>query len=478
MDDFALLSNPSFANRNILSIWNPFHGSEGLYYRPFQDSILIILYFLFKNNPFQYHVLSFIVFIFSSWLIYMLVKRLSNVYSLALLSAIFYIIHPINGILVNYITASIFSFQLSFLLGSILLLWEFYERKNGERFYILSLLCFLGTLLCHETSLIALGFISIVVLLFRKEPLKIKIKVLTPYFLILIAYFVFRLNVISLQNTVIQKMAQFQINGIEIAATSLQLAIWYISKLFFPQGIVLEWAIPVVRESVFLFLLKLSLWVIILGGIFYQCRQNKICLLALGWFCLGFLPIVFAAFVRPAHGAMVEPHWLIFSSVGFFIWIAHHCSVLLDRSKYVASTTLMVVLIAGWASSSYAYNRLWLDQKSYATYWLSQVPNLKIINLYLADAYEKEGDYSRARLSYQNLLLGNNSDMKIYNNLGIIAARIGDWALAESDYQKSLTMMPSAATYHNLGVLYQKQGLKDKAQKYFIQEQGMSQEHK
>ena len=74
----------------------------------------------------MYHLLNLFLFALMSLLIYLVIGKVAANYHLAFLTGLFYLVHPINGILVNYISASIYAFQMIFMLGArfLLMLWE------------------------------------------------------------------------------------------------------------------------------------------------------------------------------------------------------------------------------------------------------------------------------------------------------------------------------------------------------------------
>ena len=131
-------------------------------------------YTVFKNNFWQYHLLNLFLFVLASSFIYLLIEKITGNDNLAFLTSIFYLIHPINGIVVNYISASVFAFQVIFMLGTILLLWESLERKNNRTLYFLSLLFSFLSLFWHESGIMAPFYVSAVILLFRKTHIKQK----------------------------------------------------------------------------------------------------------------------------------------------------------------------------------------------------------------------------------------------------------------------------------------------------------------
>ena len=115
-------------------------------------------------------------------------------------------------------------------------------------------------------------------------------------------------------------------NGWEFMGSLFQVFSWYISKLFYPQGIVMAWATPILHDHILLNVIGAFMLIALLLLLFARFKE-KICRFALVLIVLGFLPICLAAFRLYGSGAMIEPHWLIFSSIGFFILAAYFCFV-------------------------------------------------------------------------------------------------------------------------------------------------------
>ena len=194
--------------------------------------------------------------------------------------------------------------------------------------------------------------------------------------------------------------------GWEYPANLFRVFSWYITRLFYPQGIVMQWATPVLHQNVFwnsLGAVSLLLFFLLL---FIRFAKERICQLAIVWILIGFAPACLAAFRIWYIGVYIEPHWFVFSSIGFFILVAYFCLIILNRTKIGGSVLLFVVVFA-WGTVSHAYNQVWADQKTYARYWSQQVPDLKWTYLYLAEACQKEGDLKEARKYYRWALAGD-----------------------------------------------------------------------
>jgi len=478
IDDYAFLENPVLSQTKfILSQWNPYReqalgvldGRQGPgYYRPMAHMVLDFCYAVFKDNYWQYHLLNLSLFVLASWLAYLLVAKLTGNSQLAFLTGLFYLIHPINGIIVNYISAGVFAFQVVFTLGTILLLLASLEAKGNRALYFLSLLFSFLSLFWHESGAMVPFYVCAVILLFRKDPKGQKAAYLFPYFFIVFSYIVFRVLFMGGGN-LLNRPALFHVTGWEYYASLFQVLAWYISKLFYPQGIVMQWTAPLLDGHIILNVLGLCLLLMLFLLLFIRFTREKICQLALAWCLIGFSPVCLAAFRTPENGVEIEPHWFVFSSLGFFILAAYFCLVLLGRMKKTGLAFLFIIIFA-WGSVSHAYNQLWADQKTYTLYWLKQDPNSKPVYFYLADAYRKQGALKESAQYYRMALKGYSSDEDIYINLGMIDYMEGDLKGAESNYKLALKVNPrSSGVYNNLGAIYLKENQWGKADQFFRQ---------
>ena len=477
IDDYFFINNPVLSTPKFISSqWNPYReqalgvldSHESLkYYRPMTHIVYDLCYSVFKNNYWQYHFLNLFLFVIAASLIYLLIERVSGNFNLALLTGLFYLIHPINGIVVNYISASVFALQVIFMLGAILFLVESLDKKNNRVLYSLSLLLSFLSLFWHESGMMTPFYVFSFVLLFRKEPLRTKINYLFPYFFIVSSYIVFRCFFLNTNENFSKQIALFHMTAGEYFGGLFQVFSWYISKLFYPQGIVMQWVTPILHSRIIfniggVFLLFGSLLFLLV-----RFFKEKILKLALIWTLVGFAPVFLAAFIRSNNCAAIEPHWFIFSSIGFFILAASFCLFVLNRMK-LAGVILLFSLIFTWGAVSHFDNRFWADQKTYALYWSKQNPDLQSIDFYLADAYMHEGALEESRKYFRSALSGYPSDADVYNNLGVIDFDEGHYKNAELNYQMSLKIDPYlAGDHYDLGFLYLSEGKLDKAKENF-----------
>jgi len=473
VDDYFFINNPVFSQtKYILSQWDPYsQQSMGVVdkeqrvpsYRPMAQITYDLSYSTFKNHRWQYHLLNLFLFVLASSLIYLFIETLTGNFNLAFLTGLFYLIHPINGIIVNYISASVFAFQLICMLGTMLLLWRSLDKNNQMGAYFLSLTLSVLSLFWHESGVMTFFYLSAAVLLFRKEPLKEKLIYLFPYFLILFCYLIFRFNFLGINDFPVERMFYHMNAGVYLSSL-FKVDVWYISKLFYPQGIVMQWATPLVSQHLFLNTagaLLLGLFFILL---FVKFSKNNVCQLALSWFFIGLIPVCLAAFRLTDKGAMIEPHWFIFSSIGFFILVANACLGLGKQWKN-AGIAVVLILIVGWSLISHAYNRLWFDEKTYALYWLQEAPFIRTTYSDLAYAYELEGDFKRSKAALLMALTGRSLDALVYDDLGSNAESAGDLEGAKVYFNKALKINPYlSSAYDNLARVYFTEGQWDESE--------------
>jgi hypothetical protein len=291
IDDFTFKSNPDMSETKfIFSQWNPYREPQLGDYRPLAYSLYDFIYDTFKDNFWQYHLFNLFLFVFTSTLIYLFIEKVTRNYNLALLTGLFYLIHPINGIIVNYISAGVFAFQATCMLATMLLLLESLERNNNRTLYFLSLLFSFLSLFWHETGLMTLFYVSSVILLFGKNSNMTKMICLFPYFLIVFSFSVFRVFFAN-NGDILKQIALSHMTGWEYPAAMFRVYAWYISKLFYPQGIVMQWGTPILHDHIISNVLGLCVLFVILLLLFFRFAKKRILQLAIIWTLIGFVPV-------------------------------------------------------------------------------------------------------------------------------------------------------------------------------------------
>jgi len=465
MDDYGLiLENTQFRNVKFLifqfvpdlhKYLNIEDAPQAVYYRPFAHVLPMVSYLLFKDQVFYHHLINLMLFIFCCFLVYRMVEALLNDTQLAFLTALLYAVHPINGLMVNYVTANVFAFQLLLMMSGVISFLVACQGQKRLRLHFASIFCYLLAVLCHETALVFPLYLISVLIFLKGYKLTESIVKCRFHLLAGVAILLFRFQAASLKVSLLDKITGSEIHLVEYVASFTKVSFWYLSRLIFPFNIVIKWGTPVVREN---FILWLTLFLILGGVIIFSiaCR-NKFpkAALALSWLAIGLIPVSVGSAFQIHYGFIIEPHWLFFPSIGIFWLLAsglNNLGKMFPRQlAFIFIGTICVFLII----QSRTHNRVWGNEKAYTIYWHREAPVLKGPVFYLASVYMKEGDFKTARKYFHEALEGTKTDWQIYNNLGLMAFQEGKEEEAIENYNKALVFFPQSGVLHNnLGIAY------------------------
>ena len=212
-------------------------GSKGdVYYRPLAHVLPMAGYLWFGSDPFGYHLLNLILFYLCAMAFYGFWNLLLKDGSLAFLTTLFFCAHPINALLVNYITASVFSVQVLSMTASLALVLiasdesgfrRISERRRGL-LYFLSLIFFGISLLCHETAAVFPLYLAACLWFSRPYSFKKVLTVCSPFLITVGLYLVFRWEHASLKTSLLEKIPLGDLSWAGYIATFTRLVVCYL----------------------------------------------------------------------------------------------------------------------------------------------------------------------------------------------------------------------------------------------------------
>ena len=501
MDDYPMLiknqqiGDPSFLQLNIDT------HQQQKYFRPLCHILNLITYSLFGENPAGYHIFNLGLFYLACLLLYELLamslksKETALLLSFlplnktpnlprasmkpmgdlelewkSLITSMFFCAHPINGVLVNYKNAPSYALLV---VAAILALIHFVKASRGQDTPLnrgLGLVWMLVALLCHELVIAFPLYLASLLWFLENKKLKDIAKELALPVAVMAAYLFFRTTYFSLNTNVISQALRGDFHFFNFLATYAKLIGWYAAKLVSPEGIVLIWHTPVVQNSLAAWGLNLSLGMSLAGVVWLWIKYPRPnpALFAISWILTGFLPVVPACLSRLEFGIIIEPHWLIFSSIGYFLLLAIVFSRLKDRVSKRIWYCAIAVLLLFYVSSSRHYNYLWGDQTRYCRYWLTVSPDHYWPNFWLGYAYLEDKNYKEARRYFKKIVETDKGDYETLGNLGLSEYRLGNFAAALDYFKRSLALNPNSAdTHYYMGSIYLKSQMLKEAEDAF-----------
>lgn len=150
-DDFVWLKWAATATPHALGTY--FINAQGFFYRPLDKVLMYCLYTLFSFQPYGYHVFDLFIHFLIGLGVYLLGLQIFKRKLYAFLSAVSYVIFPIQAETVFWIST------ISISLSSLMMIYSLisfirYRSKNSFVMYLLSLLFALSAVFSYEAAVI------------------------------------------------------------------------------------------------------------------------------------------------------------------------------------------------------------------------------------------------------------------------------------------------------------------------------------
>ena len=164
-DNIILFGQRGVLNKSFLEL---FASNQGDFYRPIGHLPLWVLSRFLGSNHIGYHVVNFLLFVLIAFFLFVIVRKITSDATLSFLSVLLYAIHPLNAMIVNYITASVLavfvlSMQISFLF------FMCFSERGQKRDYICSLIFFIFACLSHEMAMMLPAYLAAYLFFIKKE---------------------------------------------------------------------------------------------------------------------------------------------------------------------------------------------------------------------------------------------------------------------------------------------------------------------
>ncbi len=188
------------------------------------------------------------------------------------------------------------------------------------------------------------------------------------------------------------------------------------------------------------------------------------------WFVAGLFPMLGGAFIMGYTGLIIEPHWFIFSSLGFFMFIGIY--ILRFKEKYKAAGSLLLIFLILFLSlRTILYQPVWKNEKSYCAHWLRIKPGhpFPSIRLALADLSEQKWLQARDRLEPIVAQGRYPQGEVVYSSLGIAYMNLNDLEKAKRHILTAIEINPAyAVAYNIMGTIFIKENNFEEAERNFL----------
>ena len=388
-----------FFNKNripdIGHLWRIFNYQDTtfVFFRPITNLFRSLLISFVPLNTFYYHSINIFLFSLHLILVFLILKNLFKEYLLAAIVCILICVHPINSIVVNYISAhEVLLYGIFLDLSALLFLFYIKDTKKNWLLY-LSLFNYVLALFTQEIAFIYPLIPLLITLNFKENSSFLSsLKTCKLYFITASLYLISRFILIKHTSDCLTRTLNYvhsaHINFFIYIDTVFKLIFWHLEKLILPSEIIhMKTSLPQTWGTG----LDITFFLLILIIIFFILRaiqKERNLFFALMWFFCGFIPVFGIALIYPYQGFTIEPHWFFFFSTGFFLFVGLLIKYVLTKSLTPFTKAiiyaLLFILIFSEFSITRTYNVIWKNQKSYCSYWASISPDFFFANACLS----------------------------------------------------------------------------------------------
>ncbi len=410
-------------------------GLSGWFFRPLLTLNYMLLYVIFSDHAFGFHLFQFSFHIANAVLLYLILTRLlplSDVKSRLvsfIISAIF-VVHPAFVEAVSYI-ASLHYVMLMFF--NLLALWLMFSAAKITyiRTVIVCLLLIVG-LLYGELSITALPIFLVFVWLYKRQQVKYYLVGFTTSSVI---YFYVRLLLVQ---TSIRHPEFAPISEAPLVARLMTVPMEildYLRIFIFPDKLAISQHFVVSRPSLFGFLIPLLIVLsFFVSGLYLAwMKRSKLLFFGIIWFATGFALI---SNVFPLDMTIAE-RWFYFPAIGLLFVLAQLCWWILAKRRLLAPMIMCTCLIITvFAIRTIVRNSNWHNG----------------LTLY----------------SHDSKIVKNSFDLE--NNFGVELFRAGQTEQAKGHFERSIQLQPKwYFAYNNLGAVYDHEGKYPEAEELYRQ---------
>lgn len=294
--------------------FHSFEERQIAFYRPlFRDLLYHFSYNLYSLNHYPLRILSFILHLGNTYLVFKLMNKLFKNKFQSYFTAFFYTITASNVATLYYLAGGIQVLgALMFVLLTLLNYINFLENEDRKRLY-LTFFTFIFAFASHEQSFILPFLLLGLTLIYKKgAELKKTVKTITPFFLILFIYLFLNYFVIGYSREETQYQALLD------PKRTVNSLIWYsgwamglpeMLQDFMPSLISVDPRLMKYWGNYYMFifpafLISIGIFIFMFGMIFIKKNKlftdKKLFLLVL-WYLLGLAPVIFLPQHKSGH---------------------------------------------------------------------------------------------------------------------------------------------------------------------------------
>lgn len=419
------LQDSSFSG--LFRVLSSFYNAN---YHPLTMGFYWLEYRLFGDNPFGYHLVSLILHLANSLLIFWLFRLISASNIIALVTMSLFALHPLHVETVAWVSDTKGLLCALFFLSS-LVFYIYYRKKGRDVYYLISLAAFCFSLLSKSTG-VSLPLVLLLIDYYDKRRIdKNSILEKLPFFLLSL---LFSLLAIFTQDTF---KAVMQLPAFYRFLTASYSLVFYLLKIILPVNLSSQYPYPrLVEINTPAFLFAPFIVAALLGLTFASVRYTRKVVFGVFFFLITLVPVLQ---IVPFGNSFAADRHTYLPLAGLFYLsgeaIRRVCSGSAQAAKIrrIFAPIIFIVIISIFALLSRQRTAVWKDSLTLWSDVLLKYPAYPIAYNNRATVYIEKGEYNKAIVDCTAAIEIAPGYAEPYFNRGIAYREKGESEKAASD---------------------------------------------
>jgi 4-amino-4-deoxy-L-arabinose transferase-like glycosyltransferase len=462
--------NPYITSLSLQNIKLFFTGFTIGMYQPLTSLSFALNYKLTGLDPAGFHAVNLFLHLINTLLVFVLIRRISKRAAVALLTCLFFGIHPMFAESVAWISERkdvLFAF---FFLLSLIFYLEYVRKNKGLIFYILSFILFVCAVLSKTTAIL----LPVILLLadwylVRKFSLK-QFSEKIPFFLVSIVIAV--VSLYSQYTAIFTDNISINYNLLDRPFLISYSILFYIGMFFCPVKLSIIHPYPEKAGSFlpvhyYISLVMLGILIVLLYKIISRLKPENRRLIIFG-ISFFIIMLLLSIQILPLPGfSVTAERYAYMPYIGLFFIFSTLILNFLEkfepsekRKKYILYLVVSV-FIGFFSFSTYSRNKDWKDNFSIFSDAIKKHPDAAMAYNNRGLAYYQSGNMQKALSDFQKATQLKPKLATYFYNMGNAYLADNNYTMAIKCYTQAITNNPSRpeASYINRGIAYQKAGL-------------------
>ncbi|RJP46121.1 MAG: tetratricopeptide repeat protein [Armatimonadetes bacterium] len=443
-DDFLQITdNPKTTSLSSLNTF--FTEKTGYYYKPVMMSVFTLIYSIFKDNPFPYHLLQVLLYIANAVLLYKLFNFFFTRFISFSLAAIF-LVHPINYEAAGYVAAMQDTLYMFWGLLAVYLIRRDLKKKEViTSGWLIFVMIFLS-LLSKESGLLFVFATLLLTWSFAKKEIKKTFIYSGSAFII---YSILRFLIAGVGFVKNELVPIQDISLTERLISIPQILFYYLKTFFYPKNLAIDqnWVVKELTWVSFylpLIWVSLAVLILIIGYIFIYRKRRTFAAnysFFLIWCIIGLLPYLQLV----PLDMTVADRWFYFSAIGLLGIIGVFLSQFSLNSKKIISVIglIMTGIVITLSIRTIIRAEDWKDSYTLYTHDLALSRESYTINNNLGVELFKNNEKEEAAKRFKRALEIMPKSWDAWNNLGVAYLDKGDFKEAKNAFEKAVEIDPT-----------------------------------